>query len=333
LKAASLNATQAQAMVKMADAGVNEIQNMVTRIQTLAIQASSANNDGELGKLDAERIKLESAINKIATSTNFNGVNLLSGNKTNAVQATGTYAAAAANANTSVTGAVITGSSTNGAVDIVFAVNANAALDTVTINGAAGLTGSIAAGNVNYNGTNNITLSDGSTMQLTLGARDATTANTAGGTVTLANGVAAVGNSAALSFQVGAENNVSNQVNIDLSNSYSTTSLYGAYTGTATADLLTQANAKLYIDKATAGLDKLITQRADLGATQNQVAFVQANLATSIEQTSASVSSIRDADMAAEMADFTKNKILTQASTSMLAQANQAAQNVLSLFR
>jgi len=45
------------------------------------------------------------------------------------------------------------------------------------------------------------------------------------------------------------------------------------------------------------------------------------------------VSSIRDADMASEMAAFTKNQILTQASTSMLAQANQAAQNVMTLFR
>ncbi|MDX8388424.1 MAG: flagellar protein, partial [Ghiorsea sp.] len=77
LKTASLNATQAQAMTKMADAGVNEIQNMVVRIETLATQASSANNAGELGKLDAERIKLESAIDKIANATNYNGVNLL----------------------------------------------------------------------------------------------------------------------------------------------------------------------------------------------------------------------------------------------------------------
>jgi len=74
-----LNATQAQAMTKMADAGVNEIQNMVVRLETLATQAASANNSGELGKLDAERIKLESAIDKIANATKYNGVNLLNG--------------------------------------------------------------------------------------------------------------------------------------------------------------------------------------------------------------------------------------------------------------
>jgi flagellin len=134
----------------------------------------------------------------------------------------------------------------------------------------------------------------------------------------------------ALSFQVGADNSIDNQVQVNLANSYTTASLGLGGIGN---DLTTQAGAQAYIDIAKGALDKLVNQRAELGATQNQVAFVQANLATSIEQTTAAVSSIRDADMAQEMADFTKNQILTQASTSMLAQANQAAQNVMTLFR
>jgi len=76
-----------------------------------------------------------------------------------------------------------------------------------------------------------------------------------------------------------------------------------------------------------------VSKRADLGAVQNQLGFVQANLATAIEQVTASVSTIRDADMAAEMANFTKSQVLVQAGTAMLAQANQASQNVLRLFR
>lgn len=79
-------------------------------------------------------------------------------------------------------------------------------------------------------------------------------------------------------------------------------------------------------------INTLMSQRTDLGATQNQLALIQANLATSLAQTTASVSSIHDADMAAEMATFTKNNILTQASVSMLTQAHQAAQNVIPLF-
>jgi len=132
----------------------------------------------------------------------------------------------------------------------------------------------------------------------------------------------------ALTFQVGADNSADNQVGIDLTNAYTTAAL-----GLGGSDLTTQANARAYIDITKHALDTLISQRADLGATQNQISFIQSNLATSIEQTTASVSSIRDADMAAEMAEFTKNQILTQASTSMLAQANQAAQSVMTLFR
>lgn len=76
-------------------------------------------------------------------------------------------------------------------------------------------------------------------------------------------------------------------------------------------------------------INTLMNQGTDLGTTQNQLALIQVNLATSLAQTTASVSSVHDADMAA----FTKNNILTQASVSMLTQANQAAQNVITLFR
>jgi len=349
LKAASLNASQAQAMVKMADAGVNEIQNMVSRIQTLSIQASSANNAGELGKLDAERVKLESAINKIANSSNFNGVNLLNGIDASTATA-GTAAIASTQASVTGTGAgtsssVISGGTTaagtaTGTVVSTVTYGAAAANDSIAVAGTAGLTGTIAAGSVTYGAVNNVTMSDGSTLALTLGARPGgATAATAAAVVdtnTLVAGTAAVAPgaatayTAALSFQVGADNNVNNQVGVNLTNVYTSAGL--GLSGVA-GNLNTQAGAQAYVDIAKGAMNTLVTQRADLGATQNQVAFIQSNLATSIEQTAASVSSIRDADMAAEMADFTKNKILTQASTSMLAQANQAAQNVLSLFR
>ncbi len=337
LKAASQNATQAQAMTKMADAGVNEIQNMVVRIQTLATQASSANNAGELGKLDAERIKLESAIDKIAGSSNYNGVNLLNG--LDAASAATTAAVGtlvhAAGTNTGVTGMNIV-SNVNGVND-VYTIDMAADGLTATVKDAAGATqGSklLTTGTAGTVAANQITLTNGTVVGITIGTTDTTntgagtggTGTVTGGAVTAAAGAGAY--AAALSFQVGADNNASNQVSLDLTNSYTTTAL-----GLGTGDLTTQANAQAYMDTAKAALNTLVTQRADLGATQNQVAFVQSNLATSIEQTTASVSSIRDADMAAEMADFTKNQILTQASTSMLAQANQAAQNVMTLFR
>ena len=74
------------------------------------------------------------------------------------------------------------------------------------------------------------------------------------------------------------------------------------------------------------------TARANFGAVQNRLEHRLANLATYQENLTASESRIRDVDMAAEMIKFTKLKILQQAGTSMLAQANQAPQSVLSLL-
>ena len=74
-------------------------------------------------------------------------------------------------------------------------------------------------------------------------------------------------------------------------------------------------------------------QRGDFGAVQNRLEHTVANLGVTIENLSASESRIRDTDMAAEMVNFTKAQILSQAGTAMLAQANQAPQSVLSLLR
>jgi len=420
LKAASNNATQAQAMVKMADAGINEIQNMVTRIQVLATQASSANNTAEGAKLDAERLKLESAIDKIANSTNYNGVNLLNGTGGGGSSFTTTFSQGTVN--TGVTGASVTTSSTTN-LNATYQLNSDAAGNITITDGVGGATDFTVQFQANSTAT--ALLDDGSHIDITFGAAPSGTAsntastsgsvavtgqanydNAAGtstvkaaftasvvsstgvsenyvftlaadlstvnitdqgtgnqvGTATIASltsstqtillsdgdsvklvydGTATTGGAGSLGtlttgsnssatqvFQVGAGTTASDQVSVNLSNSYTSSSL-----GLGSGGLLNQTSALSYLDKAKAAMDLVITNRADLGATQNQLGFVNANLATSIEQGQAAVSSIRDADMAAEMANFTKNKVLVQATTAMLAQANQTAQNVLTLFR
>ena len=82
-----------------------------------------------------------------------------------------------------------------------------------------------------------------------------------------------------------------------------------------------------------AAIDKVSTQRAKLGAVQNRLEHTIANLDTSSENTSAAESRIRDTDMAKEMVTYSKNNILAQAGQSMLAQANQSTQGVLSLLQ
>ena len=80
-------------------------------------------------------------------------------------------------------------------------------------------------------------------------------------------------------------------------------------------------------------LKKINKQRADLGAYQNRLDMTVKGLNIGAENLQASESRIRDTDMANEMVEFTKDQVLSQAGTAMLAQANQSSQNVLSLLR
>ncbi|MDD6038068.1 MAG: flagellin [bacterium] len=85
--------------------------------------------------------------------------------------------------------------------------------------------------------------------------------------------------------------------------------------------------------KVQAAIEQVSTQRSELGAVQNRLEHTIANLDTTSENTSASESRIRDTDMAEEMVEYSKNNILAQAGQSMLAQANQSNQGVLSLLQ
>ena len=80
-------------------------------------------------------------------------------------------------------------------------------------------------------------------------------------------------------------------------------------------------------------LKKINKQRADLGAYQNRLEMTVKGLDIGAENLQASESRIRDTDMAAQMVEFTKDQVISQAGTAMLAQANQSSQNVLSLLR
>ena len=93
----------------------------------------------------------------------------------------------------------------------------------------------------------------------------------------------------------------------------------------------TQAGAAM--SKIQKAIDKVSTQRAKLGAVQNRLEHTIANLDNVSENTQAAESRIRDTDMAKEMVTYSKNNILMQAGQSMLAQANQSNQGVLSLLQ
>jgi flagellin len=109
-------------------------------------------------------------------------------------------------------------------------------------------------------------------------------------------------------------------------------SMSAATLGVNALDVTTNANAGASMSKVQKAIESVSTQRSSLGAIQNRLEHTVANLDTTSENTSASESRIRDTDMAEEMVEYSKNNILAQAGQSMLAQANQSTQGVLSLL-
>ena len=133
------------------------------------------------------------------------------------------------------------------------------------------------------------------------------------------NGISLFASAPTISFQVGA--------NDDEPIAVSTTPMFSLVKGTVT---LGTASTLASIDS---DISAVSDQRAQFGAVQNRLQYTMDNLATYEENLTSSLSRIRDVDMASEMVNFTKEQILQQAGTSMLAEANSAPQSVLKLLQ
>jgi len=135
----------------------------------------------------------------------------------------------------------------------------------------------------------------------------------------------------AFRLQVGA--NASQEIKLGI-NSMRTQDLDIADKTTGAAlDVTTQVGASMAIEAYDMAIQKVSTERAKLGATQNRLEHTIANLDTSSENLQAAESSLRDTNMAEEMTVYSKSNILQQAGQSMLAQANQSTQGVLALLQ
>jgi flagellin len=144
------------------------------------------------------------------------------------------------------------------------------------------------------------------------------------------NGLAILGADAgALAFQVGAGTTADDTITV------TTTDMTADATITAVTggDVTSAANATTAINDIDTAIDTITTQRATFGAVQNRFDSVISNLQISVENQAASRSRIMDADFAAETANLSRNQILQQAGTAMLAQANALPNGVLALLR
>lgn len=321
------NANDGISMSQTAEGALGEIGNNLQRIRELAVQSRNASNSAsDRTALNNEVQQLKAEIDRVASTTTFNGIKLLDGTFTNQDFQVGANVgetiniASIVNAQSSALGTTTTYStSVTGVAATGFATPAD----------------DIAAGDLKINGVDvgAITAGGGAPAQ---GAAVAAAINLITGTT----GVTATADGAGL---VTLTSTSSDGITVAMSGTANTartglTAGTTAATATTTAGfgalkIDTTADADTAIASMDSALSALNAARADLGAYQNRFTSAVANLQTVSENLSASRSRIMDADFAAETAALSRNQVLQQAGTAMLAQANAMPQSVLSLLR
>ena len=338
LRAASQNVSQATSMLQIADGGLAQITDVLGRMKTLASTAQSDQiSDTERGFLDTEYQQLVQEVDRIADSTEFNGIELLGGATTLNIDG--------ATVGTDVETA-------DGFVAFDFDTSQRSAGEQVTINYNAttnvmdvvvddGAGNTVASDSISLSSISGNPFDIGGTDQLTAGTTydlsfagagvsitmndqfDATTAVTANNTVDVVAGAASA--SANLDFLVGVDSTDQISASIAVSNAA------GLGVGGTSVDSAANAvSASASIDSA---IDSLNTNRSDLGATMSRLDFAGSVVSVQVENTEAARSTLQDTDVAQEMSRFTSEQVLVQAGVSMLAQANQQPALLLSLLQ
>lgn len=369
MKVAVRNTQDGVSVAQTAEGSMNEVTSILQRMRDLAVQASNsgATDSDAAGAANKEMQQLNAELDRIGDTTAFGKSKLLDGSfgstvttkvvaGTNDIAADTTTGAVAA-LPTSVLASGNTGSTPPGSwtfslsevggssksptgVDIsaspgtpivvtVAGVADDASPQDVAKAVNAGLQTALKA--AGYQGTEvsmsaKVDTTNTTTFQLS-GNGEFTTANDTTLTsdlkidTTPADLVSTGGSGG--QFQVGA--NAKQKISIQIG------AVNASALGTASLDLTKDPDSAITtLDKA---LQSISDSRATLGAYQNRFDHTINNLNVAVENLSASESRIRDTDMAQEMVSYTRAQILTQAGTSMLSQANQSAQNVLSLLR
>jgi len=318
LDVAARNANDGISLSQTAEGALGEVSNNLQRIRELAVQSRNATNSAsDRAALDTEAQQLKAEIDRVASTTAFNGVKLLDGSFTNQAFQVG------ANAGETISVSAIVDAS-------------SAALGTYTsasVTGAAATAfTAVTAGDLTINGT-----SVGAIAADTSATERAASVRAAVNSVSDTTGVYAVNDTATTVTLV--STSAITVAHAGATSSAAITGLTAATTATATTtgfsalSLTTTAGADTALRSIDAALSSVNTTRATLGAIQNRFSSVVSSLATQSENLSASRSRIQDADFAKETASLTRGQILQQAGTAILSQANSLPQNVLSLLR
>jgi flagellin len=316
LAQASRNANEANALLQVAEGGADQISNILSRMKELATQAASANTtQADRNNISNEVNTLEAEINRIAGSTKYGTLSLIDGSfGSTTVSAYGALAAAFE----------------------VNSVDVSAAAAATTFNVAITTSGGAKIMSINDGTTTQTvsvtfaTIAEGSTQTLNfsnLGISVVVNSEYDQNTNLSANGTMETGAQGTSTFQVGNENSANHQIAFSLGDMTT-----GANGLNVDVNVGTQSGAQTALTTIDNAIASLADRRSTIGVTQNRFGFTIANIATSIENITASESVIRDADLAFETVAFTKNQILLQAGTAMLAQSNLAPRTVLGLL-
>ena len=353
LTQASSNAQDGISAVQTAEGALNEVQDMLQRMNELAVKAANGtNSEDDRNYIQDEVNQLIKEIDRVSTTTKFNETYLLKGDDTTAATVLDTAATegTAGTADAPQTYDIdfdgkITAPA-EGKSDVSFKVGSKTYSITVEAgDDAAKIGGKIkdALNNNKYSdkvgGDYTATNTD---TKITLTATnngevaDKDKLSAANKDVTLkASGILT------LDLHVGADSTADNQISVDIKQM--SADVLGLKTGKSTTTaakndtLLVNGsnddNARKAIDTIASALQEVSKQRSALGAAQNRLEHTIANLDNVVENTTSAESSIRDTDMATEMVKYSNNNILAQAGQAMLAQANQSNQGVLSLLQ
>ena len=334
MQQANRNVQQGNNMLQTAEGAMEEISNILSRMRELSVQsASDGVNTDDRASIDLEFQQLKSEITRIAEATEYNNTKVLNGN---------------------LYGNVVDSDHTDNDLTSSISGVGSVAInqeDKNTVEGTYTIKFFSADGNTERSSgelvdTDYAQISDGTnTYKRNLASGDISSGNIKSGTVLdfgsgikitadtdiavddIKNKRVVVGNGDGAILQVGADNSSDQRIGFSLKGQTST------HLNLEDDDLTSLANAQTAIDALDDAIQQINDERATIGSKQNRLEFTSSNLMNSIQNNSASMSTIRDADFASEAADMARNQILVQSGTSMLAQANGLSQNVLALIR
>ena len=330
LDTASLNSQDGISLVQTAEGALTEVHNMLNRMTELATRAANGiNEDSNRASLQKEVAKLQEEIDRISEGTNFNNLKLLDGSQTYA----GNTALIGKGTANGVMGLSVEGGNLSADAEISVNISADKT-GTVTVTAGGKATGVKFTVTQTGKGFYSVTADvSGVTDDKIKAAWSGVTANFSvdgpkdDGTYAAGAQKFTAGKNESMQLQIGDTADSFNQLKVGISD------MSSKGLGIDKVDISNQDGAAKAIDTIKNAIDRVSSQRASLGATQNRLEYTINNLDTASENLQSANSRIRDTDMAKMMMEYTKMNVLTQSAQAMLAQANQQPQSVLQLLQ